>query len=181
MFTVKCQEWLIDFVDISSSFIIFKFLLEVKTWLRFFNTKLAGFLWIFFQDRGFGFIECKETQEIYGHLVDGGIQRSFFKPFSKILGPKAGWVLAENSPKNSRSMAQRKTQLFSQVFWTRGKDIFLLRSGLNGLEIATGDRASWRISSYHLLNIYVYNRLSWCKYCWWKEAQTTTWDVFSTL
>ena len=116
MFTVKCQEWLIDFVDISSSFIIFKFLLEVKTWLRFFNTKLAGFLWIFFQDRGFGFIECKETQEIYGHLVDGGIQRSFFKPFSKILGPKAGWVLAENSPKNSRSMAQRKTQLFFPSF-----------------------------------------------------------------
>ena len=40
----KMQEWLIDFVDISSSFIICKFLLQVKTWLRFFNTKLAGFL-----------------------------------------------------------------------------------------------------------------------------------------
>eukprot|EP00435_Cladocopium_sp_Y103_P023993 s3088_g5.t2 len=44
------------------------------------------------EDRGFGFIECKETQELYG-----------------------------------------------------GKDIFLLRSGLNGLIVSTGDRVNFRV------------------------------------
>lgn len=44
------------------------------------------------EDRGFGFIECKETQDLYG-----------------------------------------------------GKDIFLLRSGLNGLIVSTGDRVNFRV------------------------------------
>ena len=118
MFTVKCQEWLIDFVDISISFIIFKFLLQVKTWQPGFSTQ--NFL-VFFS--GFSSrievlasLSARKLKRSMDTWSMERFQRSFFKPFSKILGPKAGWVLAENSPKNSGSMAQRKTQLFSQVF-----------------------------------------------------------------
>ena len=127
-----------DFVDISSSFIIFNFLLQVKNWPKVFSTqKLAGFLlWFFFQDRGFGFIECKETQEIYGHLVDGEVSTQLFQAFFKNLGSqgrlgfgrklskKQTWYSTKENPSVFPSVLDpRKGHLFAQkrLEWTRNR------------------------------------------------------------